>query len=1247
MSRLPVHIVTVAWGSDLVLMLKAAQELGFAFSAWTVHQLRDDEAKRYEFLIACRDADLVLLHPSHDAFWDEVIPEIPGDIPIATFGYDQSIWAAATVPLSVISRVSLYALYGGYANLLNMLAYLAAEVLGRNIEYGPPEETRWEGIYHPDADVIFDTAEDYLSWYSHPSSHRVGVLFSRSQWINGDLEVVDAIIRGIEKFAGVIPVFCFGVADEEIKSRSSTRIIGDFLAGRVDLLVELRSFVHVSDTDAYIASLQNLAVPVIHPLILYQTTREEWETSVAGMSSTEQTWCVALPEFQGMIDMVAVGVARRSDIQGDASEWHEPVEDRVARVCARIRKWISLRDTPAKERKVAFILHNKPCASVEATVGAGAGLDTLESVAEILRSMKHCGYQVEVPADGKELITTIMDRKAVSEFRWTSVQEIVEKGGARALLDLPTYLRWFETFPGDVRDAVRDAWGEPPGEERDGVPPAMVYDGKIVITGVRYGNAIVCVQPKRGCAGPRCDGQVCKILHDPGVPPTHQYLATYRWLEEEFGADVIVHVGTHGNLEFLPGKRAALSAGCYPDIAVGSVPHLYIYNADNPPEGTMAKRRSNAVLVDHMQSVMTESGLYAGLRDLDDQIGNWRRLRGEDRARAHALEHQIIELIEDADLAGEVGLKRMQDGELTFEEIVDAAHEVLMRTYNTQIPAGMHIFGQLPEGEERVEFIAAALRYGGGLRKAAERLQGMESNDQAESAESLRRIDEAAREIVTGVLAAQESGGTATGPAEAPISGTTATCTTTATADTVHLQEVTSQIRDLSGRIDRSDEIGSLLAGMNGEFISPGPSGLVTRGKPEVLPTGRNFYSLDPMRVPTRAAWQIGIRLADALLERYQMETGKLPEHVAMYWMASDIMWADGEQFAQILYLIGAEPVWENGRVRSFRVIPLEELGRPRIDVTIRTSGILRDSFYNCIELLDDAIRQVASLDEPDDMNYLRKRSGEEGTAHIFGARPGTYGNGVSLAVYASAWEDEEDLSGVFMHWNGSAYGRDRYGEEDRQALRTRLSTVDLTFNKTATDEYDLLGCCCYFGVHGGLTSAIRSASGKHVPSYYGDTRTAERVEVRSLADEIRRVVRTKLLNPKWIEGMKKHGYKGAGDISRRVGTVYGWEATTHEVDDWIFDEIARTFFLDEKMRDFFSEHNPWAMEEMGRRLLEAHARELWDADPEVLEGLKQAYLEIEGWMEDRMGNTEGIQGGSVTVRTCDDVEAWKRAWEK
>jgi cobaltochelatase CobN len=406
--------------------------------------------------------------------------------------------------------------------------------------------------------------------------------------------------------------------------------------------------------------------------------------------------------------------------------------------------------------------------------------------------------------------------------------------------------------------------------------------------------------------------------------------------------------------------------------------------------------------------------------------------------------------------------------------------------------------------------------------------------------------------------------------------------------------------------------------------------------------------------------------LAEAVVQKYRTENGEYPENVALFWMANDIMWADGEGMAQIMYLIGVRPVWQsNGRVQGFEIIPLTELGRPRIDVTIRVSGITRDNFSNCVELVDEAIQAVASLPEEVEHNFLRRHSLEliakldqdpsdqtawrQATYRVFASQPGTYSAGTQLAVYASAWKDEADLAQVFLYWNGYAYGKGVFGEPAAQALAHSLSTARVTYNKAVTDEYDLFGCCGYFGTHGGLTAAARHLSGQPVKTYYGDTRSPERVTVRDLADEIRRVARAKVLNPKWIDGMKNHGYKGAGEISKRVGRVYGWEATTQEVDDWIFDDITRTFVLDKDNREFFQKENPWALEEIARRLLEAEQRGLWQADPEVLAELRQIYLEIEGWLEENMGEAAGgnFQGGAVDIVTASEVETWKAAMEK
>jgi len=1223
------RLAAFCWASDAALLLQAARETSIRLRVWVVSELNEENLQ--ECINSLNAAEAILLHPSRqDRLFECVVEKIDPKIPVISFGLDPSLWSYSTVPSVIVSAANAYVLYGGAENTASMFRYIGKEVLGYDFSYSSPRERLWQGLYHPDCKEAFSTVSDYLKWRGRRHEHCVGILFFRTYWANGDLGIVDSLIRELEKDVDVLPAFCFGMGDRDLGAKSSGQVVEEYFLGRVDGVINLQSIFHVGREKSSVQALKQLDRPVFHPLTVYHKSEEEWQEDVHGLSSSEVGWSVALPEFEGLIEPILAGVSARDEIAGMEYERHQGVTDRIHKVARRVNRWISLKDKPPSQRKVAFILHNNPCASAEATVGSGAHLDTLESVARILASMKEAGYSIKNPPDsGKDLIADIMERKAISEFRWTAVEEIVSKGGALAMVGKEDYLAWFITLPQEAQKKVCDAWGQPPGETVDGVPPAMVFEGKMVITGVAYGNAIVCVQPKRGCAGARCDGQVCRILHDPQVPPPHQYLATYHWIEECFGADVMIHVGTHGNMEFLPGKSVALSAGCFPDIVVGDVPYLYIYNSDNPPEGAIAKRRSYAVIVDHMQTTMTSSEVYGDLLELEGCIASYEQSKISEKGRAHALEHVIIDLLHKTNLAGELKLDELLQSGASFVTILEKAHDKISLIYTTQIPDGMHIFGQLPMGEKRIDLIYAILRFDSEMKNFLFTLMDRSVSEKEQ--------DTLARQFISAFLAGEAD------PSERVLGDRLKN----RNLEAISLQR--EKVLDLSCRIEASQEMKSLLHGMQGGFIEPGPSGLITRGKPDVLPTGRNFYSLDPAAVPSKAAWRVGRKLAYLLIAKYQEENGRIPENVAMYWMASDIMWSEGEQLAQMLFLLGVEPTWKGERVTGYRVMSPAELGRPRIDITVRVSGITRDCFYNCIELLDSAIQEVAALDEPEDMNFLRKHSSESGpAARIFASRPGTYGNGVNLAVYASAWKEEKDLTDVFMQWNSYAYGKNVFGQEAPQALAAQLKSVDLTFNKTVTDEYDLLGCCCYFGTYGGLTNAARELSGHEVSTYYGDTRDRENAGIRDLAEEVRRVVRTRLLNPKWIEGMKRHGYKGAGDISKRVGRVYGWEATTEEVDDWIFDDIARAFILDEENRKFFQENNPWAMEEMGRRLLEASSRGLWKADPKVLDALKSSYLEIEGWMEEKMGETAGsFQGGSIDVMPSEHAGDHARIWRE
>lgn len=1213
-------VAAIVWGSDMPLLTAAAESEGVECAVFGTHAV-DEPLTQQQFLAAQADADLVLLHPSRSEGWDDLVPHLRTDIPVVAFGHDESFWSIATVPLQVSSAVSAYFVHGGMENFRRMVRYLRAVAEKTGASPEPPAPMPWEGIYHPGAPDPFGDLGSYRRWRPRKHSVCVGIIFSRTYWANGDHAAVDALIRHIETFADVVPLFCLSNGDRDLGARPGGEVAGEWLRGEADFVLNLQPVFHAAEAGSEGDLYGDLDCPVAHPLLLYHRSRAEWLADPLGLPASEVGWSVALPEFEGMIEMLPVGTEETED------GVHDPIPERVEKICRRLAAWLAVREKPPAERKIAFILHNKPCSSVEATVGAGAHLDTLESVAGILHAMQEHGYAVDPPADGKALIDEIMTKRAISDFRWTTVGSIVKSGGALAEVTPEEYGRWFAELDPAARATMEKAWGRPPGEEVDGIPPAMVHDGRIVVTGVRYGNAVVCVQPKRGCAGARCDGTVCRILHDPETPPTHQYLATYRWLERVFGADVIIHVGTHGNLEFLPGKSVAPSHRCFPDIVIGTVPHLYIYNADNPPEGTIAKRRAHATLVDHMQTVMQAAGLYGDLKDLETALDEYTRASASDPARAHALEHQIVDTIRAAGLEEETDLAGYEEGRQDFPNLAARTHQELAKVAASRIPDGMHVFGRQPEGDDRIAFIQATLRFDDALANA---LFG--PGEPPADPEAVWERDEAEKIFVAAVLGGEDAE-TAVEKAcgRAPLPGT---------ADAV--AAMAEAVRGMDAALDASDETGSLLHAMAGGFVRPGPSGLITRGHADVLPTGRNFYSLDPASVPSRAAWRVGKSLADALIRAYEDEHGEIPRSVAFYWLSSDLMNTDGEMLAQMLALIGVEPVWRGNKVVSFRIMPLEELGRPRIDITVRAGGIVRDCFFTCIELLDDAVRAVAAIDEPDSMNAVRADTGQTGTtARVFSSRPGTYGNGVNLAVFSSAWKEEKDLAEIFIDWSGYAYGRNNAGSEEKEALSGLLAGVDATFNKTATDEYDLCGCCCYFGTHGGMTAAARTLSGKEVSTYYGDTRTPSHVEVRTLAAELRRVARTKLLNPAWIEGMKRHGYKGAGDIAKRVGNLYGWDASTGEVDDRIFDAVAKTFVLDPENRSFFRENNPFALEEIGRRLLEAEARGLWSPDPEVAEDLRDAYLETEGWLEDRLDSADGpAQGGDVTITTFDEVRA-------
>lgn len=1261
------NVVAILWHTNASRMRAVVPSVQneLSLSVWSGRALSEGTEDFDALCRALDSADFCLFNrTASDSIWPQIMDYMKDrPVPVAYIGSEALSNITDEETLRLSARFGDYYNYGGFENYENLVRLAANAAGDKEISYAPPKIVPWEGLFHPgDGETVYTSSDKY--WEMHPRRGRatIGLIMSRSNWISGDAECEAALIRLLEeKGYDLLPVFTYSWAEPNLGAKGPKWAIEQFYfdengAPQVDALIKMTGFFiggrNAPDSGE---TLKRLNCPVFKPVCSVNMSIDDWESDPDG-TLKDVAWSVALPELEGNIEPVFIGGTR----EDGEPDHREPILSRCRKLADRISAWVELSKKPNSEKRCVFILNNNPCASVEATVGGGAKLDTLESVARILNVLKDAGYAVEnEPENGKELIDTIMSRKAISDFRWTTVGEIVKKGGTLAQVSKDEYLPWFNELPERTRSDMVRVWGEPPGEEKDGVPPAMVYENNICVTGVRYGNALVCVQPKRGCAGPRCDGTVCRILHDPHCPPTHQYLATYRWFERVFKADFLVHVGTHGNLEFLPGRGTGLSDACFPDICVGTMPNLYIYNADNPPEGTIAKRRALATIVDHMQTTYIPSGLYEDLEQLDQLIEQYENVRGMDAAQAHQFRHQIVDKVKASTLKDQIKTELTPDN---ADAVIDEVHRLLTLVRNTQIQDGMHIFGEIPAGERRLDLLYGILRYESGeapgLRSLLCSLYGLQFEALLKKPEQfdvahgktygavLADIDVIGRETLRRLLDGAELDESIdeTGvyrfkdPSVLP-----------------KLCALREKQLDLNARVDASDEMGSFLNAANGKFVLPGPAGVVTRGRDDVIPTGRNFYTMDPDTVPTRAGWVVGQRLADAVLEKFLRDEGRYPESFGMYWMCNDLMWGGGEGMAQLMYLIGVAPKWQpNGKVTGFSVIPLAELGRPRIDLSVKLSGILRDNFKARYELLDEAILAVAKLDEPPELNYVRKHTLEniadgklsfgEASTRIFGARPGTYLNGITLQVYASAWKERSEMADVYTFFNGYSYSRESYGQEAYKVLRNSLKTVEITYNKVMTDEHDLLGCCCYYGVQGGMTAAARTLSGKDVRAYYGDSREASNVEVRTMAEELSRVVQSKLLNPKWIEGQKRHGYKGAGDISKRIGRVYGWQATTNEVGDWVFDEIARTYVENEENFAFFKENNPWAMEEIERRLLEANERGLWKPADGLLDSLRENYVELEGVLEESTGDGGGAyQGGAVDIKELGELEAMQK----
>ena len=727
-----------------------------------------------------------------------------------------------------------------------------------------------------------------------------------------------------------------------------------------------------------------------------------------------------------------------------------------------------------------------------------------------------------------------------------------------------------------------DAWGDPLG--------AVHVDGDdLVFPGLDLGGVLVAVQPPRGFG----ENPVA-VYHSPDLAPTHHYLGFYRWLEAAWGADAIVHVGKHGTLEWLPGKGVGLSAACAPDAALGDVPLVYPFVVNDPGEGTQAKRRAHAVIVDHLIPPMTRADTYDELSRLEDLLDEHARIASLDPAKLPAVREQVWDLLVAAELQRDLGLDgRPEDEE--FDDLLLHVDGYLCELKDAQIRGGLHVLGRAPAAEAELDLVLAVTRLPQGgvpsLRAAVAGPLGVDLH-----AGRREGVDAVEAECRRRLGALQDRAWRYDGPDP--------------TLDWV----CTHLVPALRGT---GREIDAVLAALDGRFVAVGPSGSPTRGMAHVLPTGRNFYSVDPRAIPSRLAYEVGTGLAVALLERHLEEEGRYPESVGLVVWGTAAMRTAGDDVGQALALLGVRPRWseENGRVVGVEAIPLEELGRPRIDVALRVSGFFRDAFPHLLEVLDDAVGLVASLDEAGEANYVRAHGTDD--PRLFGPKPGAYGSGILPLLESRDWRGDDDLAAVYLAWGGYAYGRGRMGVAAPEAMRRRFGAIEVAVKNQDNREHDIFDSDDYLQDHGGMVATIRALTGRQPKAWFGDSADPSRPRVRDLAEEAARVVRSRVLNPKWIAAMQGHGYKGAFELSATVDYLFGYDATAHVVQDWMYERVTSAYVGDAEVRKFFERSNPWALRSIAERLLEAAERGLWaEPSPAALDTLRSALLEAEGWEE-------------------------------
>jgi magnesium chelatase subunit H len=1135
-----------------------------------------------------------------------------------------------------------YWLGGSAENLENFLLMLADKYVLKGVEKESFAAAKYEapvvypdmGIWHPLAPTMFEDVREYLNWYSarkdisqdlkDPLAPCVGLVLQRTHLVTGDDAHYVAIVQELESLgARVLPVFAGGLDfSKPIEAYFYEPITKMQL---IDAVVSLTGFALVGgparqDHPKAIEALKRLNRPYMVALPLVFQTTEEWLDSDLGLHPIQVALQIAIPELDGAIEPIIL--SGKDGATGKAIA----LQDRVEIVAQRALKWANLRRKPKLDKKVAITVFSFP--PDKGNVGTAAYLDVFGSIHEVMKGLRNNGYDVQdIPETPQELLEQVI-HDAQAQYNSPELNVAYK-------MSVPEY----EALT-PYSQRLEENWGPPPGN--------LNSDGQnLLIYGKQFGNVFIGVQPTFGY-----EGDPMRLLFSRSASPHHGFAAYYTYLERIWGADAVLHFGTHGSLEFMPGKQMGMSGDCYPDQLIGSIPNLYYYAANNPSEATIAKRRSYAETISYLTPPAENAGLYKGLKELSELIASYQTLK--DTGRGVSIVNSIMDKCRIVNLDKDIELPETDSKDMSSEErdnIVGSVYRRLMEIESRLLPCGLHVIGKPPSAEEAI----ATLVNIASLDRQEEELLGLpgiiarslgrniediyKNNDAGILADVqlLQDITLATRAAVTAlvqeqidaegrVIAVSKLNFFNMGRKEPWVESLHQSGYTK--VDTSALKPLFEYLEFCLKQVCADNELGGLLQGLAGEYILPGPGGDPIRN-PDVLPTGKNIHALDPQSIPTSAAVQSAKIVVDRLLERNKSENeGNWPETIACVLWGTDNIKTYGESLAQIMWMIGVRPVPDAlGRVNKLELIPLSELGRPRIDVVINCSGVFRDLFINQMNLLDQGVKMAAEADEPLEMNFVRKHALKQAedmginlrqaATRVFSNASGSYSSNINLAVENSTWDSEAELQEMYLKRKSFSFNSDNPGvmDESREIFETTLKTADATFQNLDSSEISLTDVSHYFDSDPTKLVASLRADGKKPASYIADTTTAN-AQVRSLSETVRLDARTKLLNPKWYEGMLSHGYEGVRELSKRLVNTTGWSATAGAVDNWVYEDTNETFIKDEEMQKRLMNLNPHSFRKIVSTLLEMNGRGYWETSEENLDRLRELYQEVENRIE-------------------------------